>query len=70
MFVTTIAALIITAYNVFAQIANTPNMPIDGVIGNVIAGVIAIFLVIAALILAWDAMKAFQRFQETAPAKA
>lgn len=70
MFVTTIAALIITAYNVFAQIAKTPDMPIDGLIGNVIAGVIAIFLVIAALILAWDALKAFQRIRATAPAKA
>ncbi len=70
MFVTTITALIITAYNVFRQIATTPNMPIDGLIGNILAGGIAIFLVIAALFLAWDAFKAFQRFRAGAPAEA
>jgi carbon starvation protein len=70
MFVTSIAALVVTAYNVFNQIATTPNMAIDGVIGNVLAGAIAIFLVIAALILAWDSLKAFQRYRTTAPAAA
>jgi hypothetical protein len=38
-------------------------MPIDGVIGNVLAGLIALYLVVAALILAWDALKAFQRLR-------
>jgi carbon starvation protein len=70
MFVTTIAALLITAYNVFKQIATTPNMPIDGLIGNVLAGGIAIFLVVAALILAWDAFQAVQRIRVGAPAQA
>jgi hypothetical protein len=31
---------------------------------------IAVFLVIAALILAWDAFKAFQRYRSVAPAAA
>jgi len=70
MFITTIVALLITAYNVFKQIATTPNLPIDAVIGNVLAGGIAVFLVIAALILAWDALKAIQRFRVGAPAQA
>jgi carbon starvation protein len=61
MFVTTIFALLITAYNVFNQVLTTPNLSIDKVIGNWLAGLIAIYLVISALILGWDAYKAFQR---------
>ncbi len=61
MFVTTIVALILTAYNLFKQVLTTANLPIDKVIGNWLAGLIAIYLVIAALILGWDAFKAFQR---------
>ena len=61
MFVTTIVALLITAYNVFNQVLTTPDLPIDKVIGNWLAGLIAIYLVISALILGWDSLKAFQR---------
>jgi carbon starvation protein len=61
MFVTTIFALLITAYNVIKQVLTTPDLPIDKVVGNWLAGGIAIYLVIAALILGWDAYKAFQR---------
>jgi carbon starvation protein len=61
MFVTTIGALLVTAYNVFKQVLTTPNLPIDKVVGNWLAGLIAVYLVVAALILGWDAMKAFQR---------
>jgi len=63
MFVTTIAALLITAYNTINQVMTTPNLPIDKVIGNWLAGLIAIYLVVAALILGWDSLKAFQRFR-------
>lgn len=63
MFVTTIAALLITAYNTITQVLTTPNLPIDKVIGNWLAGLIAIYLVISALILGWDAYKAFQRIR-------
>ena len=70
MFVTTVAALLMTAYNVFKQVLTTPNLPIDKVIGNWLAGLIAIYLVIAALILAWDALKAFQRLRAGEPVKA
>ena len=61
MFVTTIFALLITAYKVIQQVLTTPDLPIDKVVGNWLAGGIAIYLVIAALILGWDAYKAFQR---------
>lgn len=71
MFVTTISALLITAYNVFKQVLTTPDLPIDKVIGNWLAGLIAVYLVIAALILGWDSLKAFQRHRlESAKAKA
>ncbi len=63
MFVTTIAALLITAYNTLKQVFTTPGLAIDLVIGNILAGLIAIYLVIAALILGWDAYKAFQRYR-------
>ena len=58
MFATTVAALLITAYNVINQVLTTPNLPIDKVVGNWLAGLIAIYLVIAAVILAVDALKA------------
>ena len=58
MFATTVAALLITAYNVINQVLTTPNLPIDKVVGNWLAGLIAIYLVIAAVVLAVDALKA------------
>ncbi|MCJ7433083.1 MAG: carbon starvation protein A [Anaerolineales bacterium] len=71
MFVTTVAALLITAYNVINQVMTTPDLPIDRVIGNWLAGLIAIYLVVAATILAVDALKALMnmRAKQTAKAK-
>jgi carbon starvation protein len=66
MFVTTIAALLITAYNVIKQVLTTPNLPVDKVIGNWLAGLIAIYLVVAAVILAVDAFKAFGQLRAKA----
>jgi carbon starvation protein len=60
MFVTSIAALLTTAYQVIsANLAG--GLPIDKVVGNWIAGGLAIFLSLAALVLAWDAIKALSR---------
>jgi carbon starvation protein len=70
MFLTTIAALLITAYNVIKQVLTTPNLPIDKVIGNWLAGAIAIYLVIAAIILAVDAIKALLKLRTKAAEKA
>ena len=70
MFLTTIVALCITAYKVLTQVFTTPDLAIDLVVGNILAGAIAIYLVIAAVILAWDALKAFQRYRSPAAAKA
>jgi carbon starvation protein len=71
MFITTITALLITAYNVIKQVLTTPDLPVDKVVGNWLAGIIAIYLVVAALILGWDSLKAFQRQRAgVAPVKA
>ena len=60
MFVTSIAALLTTAWQVIG--ANLKGgLPIDKVIGNWIAGGLAIFLSLAALVLAWDAIRALAR---------
>lgn len=63
MFVTTIGALGITAYKTLTGLA---GLPADKLIGNVIAGAIAVYLIVAALILSWDSYKAFQRFRAEA----
>lgn len=70
MFITSIAALLNTAWQVVA--ANLRGaLPIDKLIGNWIAAGLAIFLSIAALILAYDAIKALIRpVKLTKPAQA
>jgi carbon starvation protein len=70
MFLTTVVALLITAYNVIRQVLTTPNLPIDRVIGNWLAGLIAIYLVVAAVILAVDAVKALMRMRAQKQAEA
>lgn len=71
MFVTTIAALGITAYRVFSDIATKwASLAIDIKVGNILAGLIAVYLIIAALILAVDAFSAFQRAGVKKEAKA
>ncbi|MBN2117036.1 MAG: hypothetical protein JW730_10710 [Anaerolineales bacterium] len=61
MYITTIGALLLTAYNTIHQVMTTPGLAIDLVVGNWLAGLIAIYLVISALILGWDSLQAFQR---------
>ncbi len=58
MFVTTIVALLLTAYK---TLSNLSGLPVDKMIGNVLAGIIAIYLVVAALMLGWDALRAFRQ---------
>ncbi len=78
MFVTTVAALLYKAYEAFfINLPKTAN-PVANKIANVgqytaaqvIIGAVALVLVVAALILAWDGIKAFQRFRAAAPVKA
>jgi len=57
MYITTIGALVYTSVMAFKNIAKG-GLPADKIAGNVVAGAIAIFLIIAAFILAWDSIKA------------
>jgi carbon starvation protein len=64
MFVTTIAALLWTSYNLLIVKVLGGAVKGEALIGNTLMGVVALFLVIAALVLASEGFKAFQRFRE------
>ncbi len=71
MFVTTIGALLMTAYNLFVVASAAMGKGDAGVaIGNYIMGILALFLVVAALVLAWDGWAAFRRSREAPQAAA
>jgi len=73
MFVTTIAALVVTSFRLFRAVF-TGAVKGEAYIGNILMGLVAVFLIIAALILAVEGLKAFGRYKtvkaETAPARA
>jgi carbon starvation protein len=73
MFVTTVAALLYTSYNLLARVF-TGAVKGEALIGNTLMGFIGFFLVIAALILGFEGVKAFNRYRalkaQPAPAKA
>jgi carbon starvation protein len=73
MFVTTIAALVVTSYRLFTAVF-TGTVKGEAYVGNILMGLVAIFLIIAALILGVEGLKAFGRYKtvraEGAPAKA
>jgi carbon starvation protein len=60
MYVSTVAALIVTAYVSF-QAAFTPGLKAAFVFGNVVAAVMGFALVVLSLVLAYDAVQAFNR---------
>jgi carbon starvation protein len=74
MFVTTIAALLYTSYNLLFVMVLGGKLKGEALVGNTLMGVVALFLVVAALVLAWEGFKAFRRFRavraEAAPSKA
>jgi carbon starvation protein len=73
MFITTVAALLYTSYSLFSKVF-AGKVKGEALIGNTLMGLVAIFLVIAAIILAVEGWKAFARYRtirvEAAPAKA
>jgi carbon starvation protein len=73
MFVTTVAALIYTSYNLLLKVF-TGKVAGQDLIGNALMGFVGFFLVIAAIILAVEGVKAFGRYRtvraQAAPAKA
>ena len=74
MFVTTIAALLVTSYRLFILQVLGGKVKGGDIVGNTLMSLVAIFLVIAAIILAVEGLKAFGRYKavkaEGAPAKA
>ena len=74
MFVTTVAALLYTSYNLLVNKVLAGKVTGEALIGNTLMGIVALFLVVAAFILAWEGFKAFQRYRsvggQTAASKA
>lgn len=74
MFLTTIAALLFTSYQLLSKVFGGAYKTTADMFGNGLMGFVALFLVIAALILAWEGFKAFGRYRgikaQAAPSKA
>jgi carbon starvation protein len=73
MYVTTIAASIVTAYNLYDSILTQEGVAGISVAGAWVMIVVAALLVIAAFVIAYDGFKAYARYRgqpvgETAPA--
>jgi len=70
MFVTTIAALLYTSYNLLSQVFTgqvkraTGQSLLEATIGNGLMGIVALFLVIAAFFLLADGLKAINRYRQ------
>ncbi|HUI85179.1 MAG TPA: carbon starvation CstA family protein [Candidatus Binatia bacterium] len=69
MYVTTMAAIIVTGYNLYASILSNPAVASQtfNLVGAVGMIIVAVLLFLAALVIAWDAWKAWGRIQ--GPAK-
>jgi len=65
MYVTTVAASLVTAYNLLVTIALKPGQAAISVIGAWAMIIVALILVAAALLIAWDAWKAWNRYRGT-----
>jgi hypothetical protein len=74
MFVTTIAALVVTSYRLLFLQVLAGKVKGEALVGNTLMSVVAIFLIIAAIILGVEGVKAFGRYRavkaEAVPAKA
>lgn len=62
MFVTTIAALILTSINLLKKVFSGA-LKGEAFFGNLLMGLMGFFLVIAALILAWEGVKAINKYR-------
>jgi carbon starvation protein len=73
MFVTTVAALLFTSWNLLRKVM-AGGVQGEAFVGNLLMGLVGFFLVICALILGYEGLKAFKRFRtlkgQAAPAKA
>jgi carbon starvation protein len=67
MYVTTVAASLVTAYNLFVTIATREGAAAISVIGAWAMIAVALLLVVAALLIAWDAWQAWNRYRAAPP---
>jgi carbon starvation protein len=63
MYITTIAATLVTAYNLYATIATKTNLAGISIAGAWAMIAVSILLIVAALLIAWDAWQAWNRYQ-------
>ena len=70
MFVTTVAALLYTSHNLLVTKALAGAVKGPDLIGNILMGIVALFLVVAALVIGWEGYKAFRRLREVKAAPA
>jgi carbon starvation protein len=63
MYVTTIAASLVTAYNLFKTIATAEGVATISLVGSWAMIIVALILVVAALIIAYDGWRAWSRYQ-------
>jgi carbon starvation protein len=62
MFITTIAALLYTSYSLLSKVF-TGAVKGQAIIGNTLMGLVGIFLVVAAIVLGIEGIKAFNRYR-------
>ncbi len=67
MYVTTVAASLVTAYNLFVTIATKAGQAAISVVGAWAMIAVALLLVVAALVIAWDAWQAWNRYRTVPP---
>jgi len=70
MYVTTMAATVVTAYNLFVTIATRPGQALISVIGAWAMVAVSILLLVAAALIAWDARQAWTRYRTAPPEEA
>ena len=70
MYVTTMAATVITAYNLFVTIATKPGQAAISVVGAWAMIAVSILLLVAAALIAWDAWQAWKRYGTVPPQEA
>jgi carbon starvation protein len=67
MYITTIAATIVTARNLYVTIAINPSMSGLPVAGAWAMILVSVLLIVAALLIGWDGWQAYQRYAKAAP---
>jgi len=67
MYITTVAASLVTAYNLYVTIVAREGSALISVIGAWAMIIVALLLVAAALLIAWDAWQAWGRYRAAPP---